>query len=42
MKLLARIIEDAHPRDFIERVLVSDVAYHIAQIRLLRGTRPRS
>ncbi len=37
VKLLARIIEDAHPRDFIERVLVSDVAYHIAQIRLLRS-----
>ena len=35
-KLLARMIEDVQPRDFTERVLVSNAAYHIAQIRLLR------
>ena len=37
VKLLDRIVEDTHPRDFIEGVLVSDVAYHMAQIRLLRS-----
>lgn len=36
VKLLTRLIEASQPRDFAERVLVSDAAYHVAQIRLLR------